>query len=201
LAVACTSSTGGAGGDEADLQQNRDCNLQQALCEIPVPHCPSGQTPSVTNGCFGPCVPIAQCKPGSFACNQGGPATCELVPPHCPPGQTLTTKDGCFGPCVPSNVCSGGGAPASAPDCDISKTKCEIPVPHCPSGQTPSVSDDGFCFGPCVAIAQCKPQSFNCNQGGPALCEVVPPRCAPGESQTTKDGCFGPCVPESVCRP
>jgi hypothetical protein len=70
----------------------------------------------------------------------------------------------------------------------------------CPDGQTQTVDAQGFCFGGCVPIAECKPHSFACDQGGPATCEIVQPHCGPGERLTTVDDCFGPCVPEGVCK-
>lgn len=201
--VACTGAdapSSPTAGDESDVASARDCDVQKVLCEITPPQCPAGQTPSVNGDCYGPCVKITQCKPSTFDCDQG-PALCEIVPPSCPSGQTLTTRDGCFGPCVPTTVCKGA-APAAEEkaDCDIAKVKCEITPLQCSDGLVPSVDKEGFCYAGCVPAAQCKPKSFACDQGGPALCEIVPPRCATGERLTTRDGCFGPCVPAGICK-
>ena len=81
-------------------------------------------------------------------------------------------------------------------NCNVATVTCEITPPQCPAGKTPSVR--GSCYGPCVAIAQCKAGTYECDDG-PALCEIVPPTCPAGQTLTTKGGCFGPCVPSSVC--
>lgn len=39
-----------------------DCDLSHALCDAFTPQCKDGETPSIVNGCYGPCVPIAQCS-------------------------------------------------------------------------------------------------------------------------------------------
>ncbi len=38
-----------------------DCDLNHALCDAFTPQCKEGETPSIVNGCYGPCVPITQC--------------------------------------------------------------------------------------------------------------------------------------------
>jgi hypothetical protein len=81
-------------------------------------------------------------------------------------------------------------------NCNVSTVTCEITPPQCPEGKTPSVR--GSCYGPCVAIAQCKIGTYDCSDG-PALCEIVPPTCPAGQTLTTRNGCFGPCVPSGVC--
>src|SRR5262245_36958315 len=91
-AEACRSRADGPtgpAGDEAEVVGSADCDVSRVECESTPPSCADGKTPSVRNGCYGPCVPIAQCKPGTFECHQGGPALCEIVPPRCPAGQTL----------------------------------------------------------------------------------------------------------------
>jgi hypothetical protein len=198
-AVGCDSPDDGEGVSEPEAVGTRECDTRRVLCEITPPRCAPGETPSVRGSCFGPCVPIAQCKPETFECNDG-PALCEIVPPRCPAGQTLTTRNGCFGPCVPANVCRGATSPPeNKADCDTSKVLCEVLPRECPPGETQTVAADGFCFGGCVPVAQCKPRSFACDRG-PALCEIVPPRCHAGERLTTRNGCFGPCVPAEICK-
>lgn len=202
--AACSSEEPAPGADDQEVVSGfgADCDISSVLCRSVQPRCPEGQTVTAKNGCWGECKPIAQCKPGSFDCRAGGPALCEIVPPQCAAGETLTTRNGCFGPCVPSAVCKGAPPAPSAgtADCDISRVACRITTPRCPEGKTPTVDADGFCYGECVDIAQCKPKSFECERGGPALCRIVPPTCAAGERITTEDGCYGPCVPEGVCK-
>jgi hypothetical protein len=60
----CDPAAGGAdcGGVCApDSDKGVDCNLSQILCKRLPPECPAGFTPSVDNGCFGPCVPVGVC--------------------------------------------------------------------------------------------------------------------------------------------
>ncbi len=197
---ACSSETSSGTGED-DVTAKRDCAIAKVLCERTPPQCPAGQTATVDSSgfCYGPCVALDRCLPGTYQCNQG-PALCEIVPPKCGAGQTLTTRGGCFGPCVPSSICAETPPPPSDKvDCDISKVRCEIVTPSCDRGETPSVSADGFCYGGCVPITECRDGTFQCDQG-PALCEIVPPRCAAGETLTTRGGCFGPCVPSAVCK-
>jgi hypothetical protein len=48
-----------------------DCDLSTVLCDALEPVCPAGSTPSVKGGCYGPCVPIEQCK-----CSPDVPTAC-----------------------------------------------------------------------------------------------------------------------------
>jgi hypothetical protein len=197
----CASEGGSQTGDD-DIIEKKDCGIAKVLCERTPPQCPDGQTATVdaSGFCYGPCVAYDRCKPGTFNCNQGGPALCEIVPPRCPQGQTLTTRNGCFGPCVPSSICAGSApTPSAKPDCDIGKVRCEIVTPHCPEGETPTVDAEGFCYGGCSPIADCREGTFQCNDG-PAFCEVLPRRCPDGQTRTTTGGCYGPCVPTAVCK-
>jgi hypothetical protein len=49
-----------------------DCNVSSVACDRLPPECPPGQTASASDGsCYGPCVPIEQCK-----CSPDVPADC-----------------------------------------------------------------------------------------------------------------------------
>jgi hypothetical protein len=39
-----------------------DCDASKAVCAMPPPSCGAGETPSVKGGCWGPCVPAAECS-------------------------------------------------------------------------------------------------------------------------------------------
>jgi hypothetical protein len=98
--------------------------------------CPAGQTPTVVNGCYGPCIGKETCAP--VAC----------------PAIAL----------APDGVCSGptsGACPLQDPDCknydcDPRHIECQTFAPvTCPEGQLPSVVN--ACYGGCVPKEQCAP--------------------------------------------
>ena len=79
----------------------------------------------------------------------------------CATAEYCTTEDGvCNSPpgCTPElacpAVCYGLCEPRAAYDCNVSRVACDMAEPVCPPGQTASVR--GSCYGPCVAIEQCK---------------------------------------------
>src|SRR5690348_10849217 len=52
--------------DAPEVNGTADCNISGVLCERTPPQCPEGKTATKQGDCYGPCVAIAQCKPGSF---------------------------------------------------------------------------------------------------------------------------------------
>jgi hypothetical protein len=66
---AAGSATGGSAGSATSV----DCNPNTAVCTLPPPQCSPGEVPSVTGGCWGPCVPILQCatEPDCSTCTSG----------------------------------------------------------------------------------------------------------------------------------
>lgn len=54
------TAVGGTGGSGGGLPV--DCDPGPVLCKSMPPTCAPGQVPSVQNGCWGPCVPILDCK-------------------------------------------------------------------------------------------------------------------------------------------
>lgn len=63
-----------------------DCVLEGAACLIAVPVCAQGEVPSVEGSCYGPCVPIEQCKcDGPQDCPDSAHYTCFNYAHHCGP--------------------------------------------------------------------------------------------------------------------
>lgn len=50
------ASAGACGGGAAD------CDLRDVLCDALPPACPSGEVPSQVGACYGPCVPVSECR-------------------------------------------------------------------------------------------------------------------------------------------
>lgn len=112
-----------------------DCDVSKVLCEITPPNCQGGLVPTVEGDCYGDCVEITSCAPGTFECNQG-PALCEIIEPTCDDGETLTTRNGCFGPCVESSICKGPSFNGIACALEIMILCPEGQIDGCTTGET-----------------------------------------------------------------
>jgi hypothetical protein len=63
-----------------------DCVLEGVACFIAVPVCAQGEVPSVEGSCYGPCVPIEQCRcDGPEDCPDSAHYTCFNHAHHCGP--------------------------------------------------------------------------------------------------------------------
>lgn len=88
-----------------------DCDASHIVCMTfaAVAPCPEGQAYSVVDGCYGKCVPLADCAPlptePLYDCDTTK-ITCQtFAPVICPDGTVPTVENGCYGPCVPSTQC------------------------------------------------------------------------------------------------
>ena len=61
-----------------------NCDRREIRCRIPDPVCPAGQVGSIEGTCWGPCVPLTDCR-----CSEGpecpGEATCDASAMRCAP--------------------------------------------------------------------------------------------------------------------
>jgi hypothetical protein len=112
-----------------------DCDQSHAACDRIPPNCPRGQSASILNLCYGPCVDIALCAPsgdealciatggrwdagscGHYQC--GLPPACQALIPGCDcgPGQTFMPGVGC----TQDAACPGG----IGSECDPFQPQC-----------------------------------------------------------------------------
>lgn len=104
----------------------RNCDPKQALCFSMPPTCAPGQVPSVTGGCWGPCVPATSCESVSSCFDCGAAQACVVLDAwqsshHCvSPPASCSSGCACLGDkaCVGSyNACSDGIQDGSAVHC------------------------------------------------------------------------------------
>ncbi len=87
-------------------QYQFDCDQSHAFCDMIPPLCGPGLVNSVINGCYGPCVDPATCRPADLECRVDedcpeGQACLMYCWASCPPDGSPCTSD-CTGVCVPS---------------------------------------------------------------------------------------------------
>jgi hypothetical protein len=122
--------------------------------------------------------------------------------------------------CPEGQVCSFDGNSGGAAPCADGET-CDMPAPQgqCVDGDEPTdggspgqecLSDedcpDGFCeLGSTCAGLDCPPPPPNvcvfndCDDDSQAVCDMVPPQCAPGFTAAVRNGCFE-CVDARTCQ-
>ena len=63
-----------------------DCSLEGVACLVAIPECQEGEVLSADGACFGPCVPIEECKCGGpDDCPFPEKYTCWMSAGHCGP--------------------------------------------------------------------------------------------------------------------
>jgi hypothetical protein len=168
----------------------------EVLCLAPVPECPAGTMPGVSNGCYtGECIPLDECPPVPFEECHGQPA-CDALPPECPEGHVPQLRGACWtGACIPLQLCEQQPSPGAcfgAITCDAEPTQCK-------EGSVPGISNG--CFdGTCIELAACGawPPSLSCT--GDELCEIVPPECPQGYVRLIEGSCYSDiCAPAVMC--
>lgn len=118
-------STGGTGAD---------CDVSKVTCQTFVPVvCPSGQVPTVSGSCFGPCVERASCAE-IYEC---APHKTTEKPPQCPDGQVPSIVNGKYDRCVSKNACIGSACLAYVEESD---GVCSRPYNDPCRGQDPDCS-------------------------------------------------------------
>jgi hypothetical protein len=109
-----------------------DCDATKAVCAMPPPQCEPGEVPSVRGGCWGPCVPAAECTfvpdcsdcdPTLHTCVSNVAWTtdhhCVPTPPACKDDSSCSCLQNAvcvdpFGVCVDS---PSGGISCECPNC------------------------------------------------------------------------------------
>ena len=97
---------------------SRSCDWRQVQCNMVEPNCPVGEVASVTNGCYGPCLPTSRCAAvaSCSVCTEQGLACatiegnlsngptyhCVIAPQNCSSEPTCD----CMGVCVDYLVCN-----------------------------------------------------------------------------------------------
>lgn len=62
------------------------CDPREVLCRLAPPTCPAGQVPSVAGTCWGPCVPVDECRCAvAAACPEPTKYTCQVGRGRCAP--------------------------------------------------------------------------------------------------------------------
>lgn len=75
------------------------CTAGMIECAAPQPECPAGQYPSVSNGCWGPCVPVASCRClYHWMCPDLAANTCLVDTYRCGPNPNLVDAGSDAGP-------------------------------------------------------------------------------------------------------
>jgi hypothetical protein len=60
------------------------CDMSKVLCKVATPKCPTGQVPSVSGICYGPCVPVGMCTCATAAdCPDPTTETCGASTMRC----------------------------------------------------------------------------------------------------------------------
>jgi hypothetical protein len=85
----------------------RSCDRRSVTCDAAAPTCPEGELPSAREGCWGPCIRVADCRdvatcddcPGAFVCVEmqlfGITRACATAPTGCTKGNYC----GCLASC------------------------------------------------------------------------------------------------------
>ncbi len=196
---AVLTDCGCAAGEDCPM----DCYWGPSYCE------PRGPTSE--------CDTDADCGPG---------ALCSFMEIVCAGGPNGESPD-CFeqlGICIPGPIdecvtdadcargetcvfnqydCLCAGGPEDYCDCGTSPGTCE-PQPG-EACQSDADCPGGFCeaYATCDAIG-CPPAPASacvypsCDDGGPVLCDMIPPTCAPGQVAAARNGCWE-CVDARTC--
>ncbi len=161
------SVSGGSGNGGSPNGELVDCDVRKITCQtlIAVEPCPKDKVRSVVEHCYGECVSLDRCDPGTVpppdgsGGSTGGAAgvdcdiskvTCQtFAPVECPDAQVPSVMGSCYGACVSLSSC------AQPYDC-IPPNLTEKP-PQCPTGQVPSVVNGKY--DRCVAKASCAPSA------------------------------------------
>lgn len=149
-----------------------NCDTSGAMCDMLSPTCPEGQTPSVSNSCYGPCVPVDQCLPvcGGGAGGAGGGAAAPAAPFIAPPSDGICAPDPCGG---------------WDPDCDVA---CEAYVER-PDGVCSRPADDACSFqdpdcvtdpGGTICATYVEPSDGVCSRPDSDPCIFQDPDCTGG---------------------
>jgi hypothetical protein len=181
----------------------------QVLCDMIPPVCERGLVLGVFNGCFA-CVPPEQCGPfpscDTVRCMAG--THCELVQVECfaepcypvamcVPDATACASDADCGEGFFCNTCPPD---PNCPMCAVcGPAVCEpLPTQRCESDRD---CPNGFCdiceecMGP-QTVGMCVFPS--CDDGSEALCDMIPPTCAVGETLAVRNNCYA-CVDARTC--
>lgn len=163
-------------------------------------------------GCTGPnpseqeCTSDADCGEGeSCVVEPGG-----CVPSTCSCDEASGTWE-CTADCGQKFVCEEGTAPVCN-EPDPSEQECDTDA-DCGEGEACLPSGDDVCVPSsctctesgwvctedCGQPRACLPTGPECTDGGPVLCDSLPPECPEGLVVEVVNGCWGACVDPATC--
>jgi hypothetical protein len=220
----CTDSCGGPSADgcwcDDQCEAFGDCcsDYEDVCVAIPMP-CPfeilcapdTWPTDTDNDGCQDSCETIS-CFDDSM-CPGGGHCTADDLSQCCPPNALCDlSMPPCDGTCTWEPV-EPPPHPCAAVDCapgymcvadDDDQTSC---VPTDDECMSDADCPQGVCnYGVTCAGLGCPPPPANqclslpCDDGTPALCEMIPPTCADDEIFAVRNHCFS-CLPADSCVP